>query len=513
MKPNRRIGILLVFTSITTFLTSSCSVQPEVLSSLEKRNQVYNSLDALEYKDQNVISIDLRQAIVLAIENNLEYRLNKMQAALAYKQYDLAKLDLYPKIDVNTAYDHRNKDYIKNLINTSTGTGQSLIPHTIKTGTILFNWNVLDFGLSYIKAKQASDRYLAVTEQRKKIAMKVINDVVKNYALAYYAQEINKQIREVEQSISDSLKLTDTAIDKEIGERDKLLANRKILLDLYKVTREHLVYFNQSRDKLLNLINFNSTNQLGANMVVLMPLDKYLSKLPVVNSNLASLDVVALFNRPEITEASYKTNEVKRQKIAVVLEKLPSLGFSMGYNYDSDKFLKFQNWWSDNVHLAWNLLQLAAIEPAIDTVETQIKAQELTYLASSAVVLGEIRVLLYNYKMRQYDYNLAEKESAYTTAIYKHNLNLLSTGMNSEQEVIKDKIASMNSELEKIKSFVDARNLLEDVIMSLGLYQLNGELVNNDHVNLAVVDEWLNMFNTSRFDDIIKKEYEQIQSS
>ncbi len=493
-----------------TLLLSSCATPPEKISKKDRQKHAATTLDTLQTSAKEVKSIDLRQAISLAIENNLEYKVNKLQAALAYKQYDLAKLDMAPKIDTSFAYNKRNKDYIKNLANAPAGPAQSLIPHTQEIGTMLFNWNVLDFGLSYVRAKQAGDRYMVAQEERKKIAMQLINNVVKNYTLAYYGQVMNKQMAEVEKEVDKFLKVADVALDQGIDDRNKLLDYKKSLLEAYRESRNYITYFNESRDKLMSLISYNSEDTSDAPQIELLPPEAYLTKLPVINSKLADLDMVALFNRPELTQAIYKTNEVSRQKWVELLQRLPSFGFNFGYNYDSDKNLKYQNWFSENMTIAWNLLQLASIQPSLDTAETQLEAQELTYLASSAVILGEIRVLLYNYKSKKYDYDLAARQSKYDDEIYKQSLNLVSSGMSDQQTLVKDKISAINSEMMKLRTFIEARNLLEDVILSLGLYHTPGELVMDEFVNPTIIAKWMDNFTSTSFDKIIAGEQQVI---
>jgi len=285
----------------------------------------------------------------------------------------------------------------------------------------------------------------------------------------------------------------------------------KIILEDYRSAKDYLIYFNQSRDKLLSLINYNSNQQLEDVGVKLFPPDQYLTKLPAINSSLLNLDTIALFYRPELTQALYKINETEKQKYLVVLERLPSLGFNLGYNYDSDKFLLHQNWWSDNISLAWNLLNLATIPGALDTTETQIEAAKLTHLASSAVVLGEIRVLLYNYKMKKYDYTLAEQESVYSNDIYQHSLNNFAANLSEKQVLLTDKLVAMNAELTRLRAFVDTRNLLEDIIMSLGLYHTEGDLVKKDYVDTAIINKWINKFNEHEFDKLISAEYKNLK--
>jgi multidrug efflux system outer membrane protein len=501
--------------SLITSLLVSCTIKPEKITNTEKIAATKATLNTLHIDDgSKEFKIDLRKAIALAMDSNLEYRIKKVQSALAYKQYDLAKTELYPNIDLKSDYNNRNRDYIKTLGDVSGGTSaaQSLIPHTIKTGSVVFNWDILDFGLSYVRAKQAADRYLLAVEQRKQMAATIINDVIKNYTLAYYGQELNEQLQEIETSVNDAITITDKAIEQEVGERQLILGYRKALIEDYRQAKDNVIYFNQSRDKLLNLINYNAKVKMEDVQLKLAAPDPYLLKLPSLNSDLLHLDTIALFFRPELSESIYKIREIEKQKAVTILEKLPSLGFNLGYNYDSDKYLKFQNWWSHNLNLAWNLLHMATIPAAIDTVETQLETARLTHLASSAVILGEVRVLLYNYRMKKYDFHLAEDQSKFATNLYNHTLNLVTSGMGDEQTLVTDKLVALNSELSKLRSFVDARNLFEDLVLALGLYNYGGEFIHDDGVDFNIVNTWFENFNAKTFDEVINEEYKKIDS-
>lgn len=508
----------LFYTSLTVtllFSLSSCTIKPVKLTKIEKSESVNESLSKLHVQNDNNFKINLRQAIGLALRNNLEYKLQKVQQAFAYKQFDLAKTEMYPSLDMSYAYDQRNRDYVKELVDVGgdSSEAQSLIPHTIKTGSVLFNWNVLDLGLSYVRAKQASDRYLIVQEQRKQIASRIISQVIKNYTMAYYGQELQDQIKELESDVSKSLSMTDNAIAKGVGKRQSLLEYKKGLIAEYRAAKDYLILFQQARESLFNLINFNRKDKIEVAQLLLEKPDPYLTKLPSVDSKLLPMDTISLYLRPEISEAVYKIRETDRQRYVVVLEKLPSFGFNFGYNYDSDKYLLHQNWWSNNMSIAWNILNMATIPAALDTTEAQLEAARLTHLASSAAVLGELRVALYNYKMKKYDYHLAEKDSEFTTKLYNHNVNLATAGMGDGQSLVKYKLSSVNSELSKLRAFVDARNLFEDLVVAMGLYSSEGEFINKSDVELGIVANWMEKFNKNEFDNIIADQYIKIRDA
>jgi hypothetical protein len=114
--------------------------------------------------------------------------------------------------------------------------------------------------------------------------------------------------------------------------------------------------------------------------------------------------------------------------------------------------------------------------------------------------------------MKKYDYNVVEKSSRYASDMYKNNLNLLASGLYDQQSVLKDKITAINGELAKLRSFIDARNILEDIILALGMYQFNGELLTDENAMNKAINQWIDAFDKNEFDTIIAAERQKIES-
>ncbi|WP_185076739.1 TolC family protein, partial [Pseudomonas frederiksbergensis] len=79
-----------------------------------------------------------------------------------------------------------------------TGT-QSLEPSTSqdrerRVGDLTMVWNVLDFGVSYISAKQQGDQRLIVQERRRKVINTIVQDVRSAYWRAVAAERLLTQI-------------------------------------------------------------------------------------------------------------------------------------------------------------------------------------------------------------------------------------------------------------------------------------------------------------------------------
>ena len=74
-----------------------------------------------------------------------------------------------------------------------------------------FSLNILDFGLSYIRAGQSSDRYLISRELERKAASNIKRDVVRAYWNALSANKLIKRydplLIKVNKALNDSQKI------------------------------------------------------------------------------------------------------------------------------------------------------------------------------------------------------------------------------------------------------------------------------------------------------------------
>ena len=126
-----------------------------------------------EVKEQNDLlkqglKIDLYTAIALAVENNKDLKVKILETSLSHKKIEDVKFDMLPTMAANAGYTSSDK---------YKATTSATVPNNDKAGSIGnnystsrnrdvfeqdvgFSWNVLDFGLSYIRAGQSSDRYL-----------------------------------------------------------------------------------------------------------------------------------------------------------------------------------------------------------------------------------------------------------------------------------------------------------------------------------------------------------------
>ena len=149
------------------------------------------------YADQEVLTepLTFSGALARALKYNLDYRLKLMEIALSQGLLDVSRLDLLPRVVADAGYRSRNND----SGGTSIGIEDRLVslrPSTseeraFSTARAELSWNVLDFGISYYRAKQAADEVSIAEERRRKILQNIVQDVRSAYWRAAAAQRLS----------------------------------------------------------------------------------------------------------------------------------------------------------------------------------------------------------------------------------------------------------------------------------------------------------------------------------
>jgi outer membrane protein TolC len=200
-----RSAILLAVAAVV----AGCSVTPKPLEKEDVLTRVKEDT-ARMYTDQAPITgpISMEEAVARALKYNLDYRLKKMESALALGLSDYASYDMLPQLvarrlpgpqQLFRRHQHRHSrwrslhppDLIRRAFRSLRG--------------IEFSWNALDFGVSYYRARQQGDQFLIAEERRRKVVQNLLQDVRAAYWRALGAQRLNAQADEVLQRASLAL--------------------------------------------------------------------------------------------------------------------------------------------------------------------------------------------------------------------------------------------------------------------------------------------------------------------
>ncbi len=372
-------------------LIAGCTVVPKVLTDAEIRSRVDQDMHALT-EDQEPIRgpIDLYEAMARALKYNLDTRVELMQTMLAHQQLDLSHHSLLPRLVANGGYDKRSS--FSGGTSRSLLTGQqSLEPSTgsdrsVFTADLTLSWDVLDFGLSYIRARQAADDVLIAEEEKRRVANRVMRDVREAYWRAVSAERVMGQLELLGGWVTKALENSETVQRQKLRSPLIQLRYRRDLINSKREIQKLYRELATAKLRLAALMNL----PLGQDYELKIP-DRT-GALPEVNMSLEDMELKALLNRPELRRVDYQKRINARETKAAILELLPNLTFQVGKNYNSNTFLFHTNWLAYGAKVSWNLLNLFRHPVRLQTIDAQEKVLEAQSLALTMAVMSQVHI-------------------------------------------------------------------------------------------------------------------------
>lgn len=376
--------------SALLFLTS-CMIVPHPLSDEEIRLRVVDDLRIL-HADQEPVTgpIDLYEAMARALKYNLDSRVKVMQTMFAHQQLDLAHYSLLPQLAANAGYDGRNNFSGGTAVSLLTGR-QILEPVTsadrnIFTGNLYLSWDVLDFGLSYVRAQQAADNVLIAQEEKRRQAIRLIQDVRNAFWRAASADRLIGKVASLDDQVTKALANTRTIYDRKLQSPLAPLNYQRDLLNIQREVQRLYRELNIAKVQLASLMNL----QPDAFYQLKMPaVDR---AVPVANLDLDRLEEQALMNRPELRTIDYQKRVNAKEAKVALLQMFPNLRAQFGGNYSSNSFFLYQNWLGYASQVSWNLLNVFSQRAKSKVIQTQDDVLKTQSLATSMTVLTEVHV-------------------------------------------------------------------------------------------------------------------------
>jgi outer membrane protein TolC len=440
--------LLAVLTIVVASGLSSCAVKPIPLTTDEVQSRAKEDRAVLT-KGQEPISgpIDLYDAMARALKYNLDARVELMHKMLAQTQLDLAHYAMLPRLAANAGFDGRS--------NYSGGTALSLLtfqpvtaPFTsseknIFSADLSLSWNVLDFGMSYIRAKQAADDVLIAEEERRRVANRVMQDVRAAYWRAVSAERILPSLKMLDEWVKNALEKAQAVQDEKLSTPLVPLQYRLELLNTQRYIQQLFRELNIAKLQLAALINLPPGQEQEMKLMVPEREVETLNLPP----DMTVLEDRALRSRPELRMIDYRRRINARETKAAILEMIPSLNLQAGGNYNSNAFLFNQNWAAYAARASWNLLNIFRYPARAKTIEAQEKVLHTQNLALTMAIMSQVHV-----SVAQVAH--AKKETS-TAKLYRDTQSQISEqtrlgwriGRLSEQAVLRERVNQVAAQL------------------------------------------------------------------
>ena len=467
------LKILLV---LSIGIVVSCAKRnPEPISSEDFLKSAEDDLAKIqEIKEQNDLfnkdlKIDLYTAIALAIENNKDLKVKLLETSLANRKIEDVEFEMLPTMAANAGYTGSDRykttssatvpsNDLAGSIGSSYSTSRD---RDVNEQDVGFSWNALDFGLSYIRAGQSSDKFLISKELEKKAANNITKDVIRAYWNALSAEKLIKKydplLIKVNNALNDSQKIEELLLQKPM---DALLYQKE-LLDIQRALQSQKQSF------------INAKIELGA-LMGLLPNEKFVlvqtdQPLNELDMKLKHMEKHALVNRPELIENHYEERISIAETKAGMRSLLTGLNFNAAWTSSSNDYLMNKTNFEYGSSIGANLLNVFRAPKLKEVNEMNTEIIQEQRLALSMAVLSQVHISNIEYQMALEEYETADRYYDVSRKITEQVRNAQKIARFGELELIREEASLLVAELRRDIAFSKVQFSVAQVYTSVGV--------------------------------------------
>ncbi len=406
--PVRHLPLAARWTVVTLALLAlnGCAVSPVPIPDADHKDRAQADVAQLVAARVPVDGpLTLAQAMARAIRFNLDYRVRQMEQAAATGQFELSKFDMLPKLTASAGYSNRSNDSFGNGFDRNGNVSDNYtasVPREHSNSSATFSWNLLDFGLSYFRAKQLADQSLIAEERRRKAEQNLLQDVRLAYWRAYAAQQLLPEIRQLLIEVDGVAAKAKMVSAQRLMPPLQIVTFRRSLLDLQQqviARASDLMQWRQELESLLNLPAGARYSLTGLDGVAGVQLKQFSDKVE-------ALDAVALEFRPELREEGYRIRISDLEKTRAQLSAfVPGIGLDLAANHESNKYLLNSAWTQVGLNASANLVKLFSLPSINRSADQQQQIDSARRIAQTAAVLAQIRIAVSRHEMLNQEYS------------------------------------------------------------------------------------------------------------
>ncbi len=491
-----------LFTS-ATLLLGGCSITPEPIDKETLSAQArQDSITVVANQEALDGPVSLYESIARALKYNLDYHLEFAEKILAETQLDVSRYEMLPQLVARAGYDGR--DNFSGASSRSLLTGeQSLQSSTssdrdVFTTDLRMSWNVLDFGLSYVRAKQAADQIFVAEQEKRKVINRIVQDVRTAYWRAVTNDRLIEKIKDLLVRVTNAIEESKQVKKQRLDRPLTALTYQRELIGIKRELEELQRDLSVAKIQLAALMNISP----GEDYQLEIPERK--PQLDKVNISPKMMSQLALENRPELISVSYEQRINREEVRAAILQLLPGIDVNFGDNYSSNSFLFNQNWLSYGAQVSWNLLNIFKLPAKNREIEAREKVLEARRLALSMAVITQVHVSLAQYENALKEYRTAADYYQTQKEILEQIESGVATRSVTEQSLIREQMNMMVAEVKYDIAYAEVENAYASIFASIGidplpadtkmgsLEQLTG-LIQDRFEDLSLMDQVFSM--------------------
>lgn len=462
-------------------LLGGCAVTPNPLDRRTLRSYAETSLTrATANQEPPSRPIDLYEAFARALKYNLDHRVEMMQTAVNAEQLTLSQYEMLPNLVANSGYAGRS-NYAASSSISVLSKQQSLEPSysqqkNVGTADVEFSWNILDFGLSYVRARQAADQVLIAAEARRRVVSRIVEDTRTAYWRALTSERLATQLKRVESRTNSAIRSSRGLFEDRQTSPVSALTNERELIEIKRDSQAIEGDLKIARSQLAALMNVAPTTPFRLAPTVNAP--------TALNLGYGESDLVrvALEHRPELREVQYRQRINAAEAQAALLKLLPGVNLVIGANADSNDLLYNQNWVAWGARASWNLMRLFQYPQQKRVLAAEDELLNQRALALTMAIMTQVYVSRARHAQAVKEFNTATEYRRVQRRLLDQMRSSAAVEQISEQTLIREEMNTVIAEVKYDLAFAAVQNARANVYASLGLDTFPVDTINRSAV-------------------------------
>ncbi len=386
-------------TTLLTLLMAVAGIGCAEHASLTQTRMTNASLDMDAYRTRAPViqhPLTLEDALDYAARYNLEVWIVAQESALQYELATQSKLKMLPSLMAGSET-HSRSNFDASSSQSLLTRKQSLEPSFSSekrggTFDISLTWNLLDFGISFLRARQQDSRASIALERERRVRQNLALEVTATYWQAVTTRESANDARRITEEVTVVLSNIRKQIeDKAVSEIEGLKQETSLLERLDELRRFERNYL-KAKTRLGKLIGLPPGTDVDLADV---DLDKPIEPLAY---DIEKLELQALHNRPELFEKDLE-QAISRDEARIALARMfPSPAMFFQFNYDTNRFLAFEKWHNMGVRASWDLLSIPQQIKQRDAINIQTELVAKRRVAVAVAILTQLHLSLIEYE-------------------------------------------------------------------------------------------------------------------
>lgn len=458
--------------TVAPFL-ASCTVVPDPYSQSElvqiaraDRERIFNAQEQLPPES----FLSLEQAFAMALKYNLENRVALLETTLANDSFDLSRLDMLPELAATAGYTNRDNQLASFSNSVLTG-DESLESSSSQeqeqvNADVTFSWNLLDFGISYLTAKQGADNFLIAQKAREKVMLTLLQEVRSAYWFAVAMEAMEAQLEEIYQE-SEAI-LDDLQVNRREGLQDPIsvLTEMRTIIETLQVLDQVRQSINTSKTRLAELINVENLNDIR------LEVPETYAKLYRISDDpeiMQEMELHALTSSADYITEVYNARIEQEETRKTMLQLFPGLEFSYGENYSSNRFLLNNSWGQAGANITGdliNLISLPTIRKVRNTSEQLVISRKL---AMNMAVVAGVNISWQDYQNSLLQFDRAKLLNEIDSQLFELTNLQEANAVGTSIATIQSKLRAFSSAMGEREAYATAQTAYGAYLTSLGV--------------------------------------------